>query len=122
MLEPDYCKARLLEIGWGEGFGNPIFLLRMFAPSTCEWSSRCGDSSVEASERLQEITATDDRTPIAVEIISQVDLIKVSKQERGRGRWTCEKLGVPATWSHFATAKTKTWRVTTLYDDWNNGR
>jgi hypothetical protein len=31
-------------------------------------------------ERLQEITATDDRTPFAVEIIGQVDLTKVSEQ------------------------------------------
>jgi hypothetical protein len=31
-------------------------------------------------ERLQEITATDDRTPIAVEIIGQVDRTKLSKQ------------------------------------------
>jgi len=31
-------------------------------------------------ERLQEIAATDDRTPIAVEIIGQVDLTKASKQ------------------------------------------
>jgi len=31
-------------------------------------------------EKVQEITATDDRTPIAVEIIGQVDLTKVRKQ------------------------------------------
>jgi Mn-dependent DtxR family transcriptional regulator len=31
-------------------------------------------------EKLQEITATDDGTHIAVEIIGQVDLTKVSKQ------------------------------------------
>jgi len=31
-------------------------------------------------ENLQEITAADDKTPIAVEIIGQVDLTKASKQ------------------------------------------
>jgi len=31
-------------------------------------------------ETLQEITATDDKIPIAVEIIGQVDLTKVSEQ------------------------------------------
>jgi len=31
-------------------------------------------------ERVQEIIATDDRIPIAMEIIGQVDLSKVSKQ------------------------------------------
>ena len=53
----------------------------MFMPSTCEWSSRCDGFSVgvwwkEFKKSLQ----PDDRTPIAVEIIGQVDLTKVSKQ------------------------------------------
>jgi hypothetical protein len=31
-------------------------------------------------EKLQEITATDERTPIAVEIVGRVDLTKATKQ------------------------------------------
>ena len=53
----------------------------MLTLSTCEWSSCCDDLQRRGVvKRLQEITATDDRTPIAVEIIGQVDLTKVSKQ------------------------------------------
>jgi len=79
--EPDYCKARLLEIGVGRRFwqSNPspenahTFYERVVQPLR-----RLHCQGV--LEKLQEITATDDRTPIAVEIIGQVDLTKVSKQ------------------------------------------
>ncbi len=81
VLEPDYCKARLLEIGVGRRFwqSNPspenahTFYERVVQP--LRRLQRRG-----VVETLQEITATDDRTPIAVEIIGQVDLTKVSKQ------------------------------------------
>jgi len=81
VLEPDYCKARLLEIGVGRRFwqSNPspknahTFYERAVQP--LRRLQRRG-----IVETLQEITATDDRTPIAVEIIGQVDLSKVSKQ------------------------------------------
>ena len=81
VLEPDYCKARLLEIGVGRRFwqSNPspenahTFYERVVQPLR-----RLHCQGV--LEKLQEITATDDRTPIAVEIIGQVDLTKVSKQ------------------------------------------
>jgi hypothetical protein len=81
VLEPDYCKARLLEIGVGRRFwqSNPspedahTFYERVVQP--LRRLQRRG-----VVETLQEITATNDRTPIAVEIIGQVDLTKVSKQ------------------------------------------
>ena len=81
MLEPDYCKARLLEIGVGRRFwqSNPsaenadAFYVQVVKP--LRRLQRRG-----VVETLQEITATDDRTPIAVEIIGQVDLTKVNKQ------------------------------------------
>jgi len=81
VLEPDYCKARLLEIGVGRRFwqSNPspenahTFYERVVQPLR-----RLHCQGVV--EKLLEITATDDRTPIAVEIIGQVDLTKVSKQ------------------------------------------
>ena len=81
MLEPDYYKVRLLEIGVGRRFwqSNPFgenahaFYVRVVKP--LRRLQRRG-----IVERLQEITATDDRTPIAVEIIGQVDLTKLSRQ------------------------------------------
>ena len=81
MLEPDYCKARLLEIGVGRRFwqSNPsaadahTFYVRVVKP--LRRLQRRG-----VVERVQEIIATDDRTPIAVEIIGQVDRTKLSKQ------------------------------------------
>ena len=81
MLEPDYCQVRLVEIGVGRRFwqSNPsaenahAFYVRVVKPLR-----RLQHRGVV--ERLQAITATDDRTPIAVEIIGQVDLTKVSKQ------------------------------------------
>jgi hypothetical protein len=81
MLEPDYCKARLLEIGVGRRFwqSNPsaenahAFYERVVKP--LRRLQRRG-----VVKRLQEIAATDRKTPIAVEIIGQVDLTKASKQ------------------------------------------
>ena len=81
MLEPDYCKARLLEIGVGRRFwqSNPsvedahTFYVRVVKPLR---RLQCRG----VVERVQEIIATDDRTPIAAEIIGQVDLTKLSKQ------------------------------------------
>ena len=80
MLEPDYDRV-LLEIGVGRRFwqSNPsaenahAFYVRVVKP--LRRLQRRG-----VVERLQEITATDDRTPIAVEIIGQVDLTRLSKQ------------------------------------------
>jgi hypothetical protein len=82
MLEPDYyCKARLLEIEVGRRFwqSNPsaenarAFYVRVVKP--LRRLQRRG-----VVERLQEITAPDHRTPIAVEIIGHVDLTKASKR------------------------------------------
>ena len=80
MLEPEYYKV-LLEIGVGRRFwqSNPsaenadAFYVQVVKP--LRRLQRRG-----VVETLQEITATDDRTPIAVEIIGQVDLTKVNKQ------------------------------------------
>jgi len=79
MLDPDYYKV-LLEIGVGRRFwqSNPsaenahAFYVRVVRP--LRQLQRRG-----VVEKLQEITPTDDRTPIAVEIIGQVDLTKASK-------------------------------------------
>jgi hypothetical protein len=79
MLEPEYYKV-LLEIGVGRRFwqSNPsvedadAFYVRVVKP--LRRLQRRG-----VVEKLQEITATDDRAPIAVEIIGQVDLTKASK-------------------------------------------
>ena len=81
VLEPDYCKARLLEIGVGRRFWQSnrspenahTFYERVVQPLR-----RLHCQGVV--ETLQEITATDDKIPIAVEIIGQVDLTKVSEQ------------------------------------------
>ncbi|PYK72933.1 MAG: hypothetical protein DME42_07890 [Verrucomicrobia bacterium] len=80
MLEPDYYKV-LLEIKVGRRFwqSNPsaedarTFYVRVVKP--LRRLQRRG-----VVERLQEITASDDRTPIAVDIIGQVDFTKASKQ------------------------------------------
>ena len=79
MLEPEYYKV-LLEIGVGRRFWqcNPsaenahAFYVRVVKP--LRRLQRRG-----VVEKLQEITATDDRAFIAVEIIGQVDLTKASK-------------------------------------------
>ena len=82
MLEPEYYKV-LLEIGVGRRFwqSNPsaedadAFYVRVVKP--LRRLQRRG-----VVEKLQEITATDDRAFIAVEIIGQVDLTK-AKQVMG---------------------------------------
>ena len=83
MLEPDYYKLRLLEIKTGRRYwqSNPPgetargFHVRVVNP--LRQLQRRG-----VVERLQEITRPDERTPIAVEIIGQVDLTK-AKQKVG---------------------------------------
>ena len=53
----------------------------MLTLSTCEWSGRCNNFSIRGVvEKLQAITAPDERTPIGVEISGKVDVTKVSKQ------------------------------------------
>ena len=83
MLEPDYCEARLLEIGVGRRFwqSNPsLENAHTFYERVVQPLRRLQRRGVV--EKVQEITATDNRTPVAVEIIGQVDLTKVSKQLR----------------------------------------
>jgi hypothetical protein len=80
MLEPDYCKARLLEIKVGRRFWQSTdspknalnFYRRVVKP--LRQLQRRG-----VVERLHEITATDGRTPTAVEIIGQVDVTKLKQ-------------------------------------------
>jgi len=48
MLQPDYYKV-LLEIEVGRRFWQSILLPRMLTLSTCEWSGRCDNFSVEVS-------------------------------------------------------------------------
>jgi hypothetical protein len=79
MLEPDYYKVLLeIEVGRRVWQSNPsvenadAFYVRVVKP--LRRLQRRG-----VVERLQEITVTDDRTPIVVEIIGQVDLTKASK-------------------------------------------
>ena len=80
MLQPNYYKV-LLEIEVGRRFWqfNPAaenaqaFHVRVVKP--LRQLQRRG-----VVKRLQEIAATDDRIPIAVEIIGPVDLTKLSKQ------------------------------------------
>ena len=43
--------------------------MEKFTAPICEWLNRCDNSSIEVFvEKLQEITAPDERTPVAVEI------------------------------------------------------
>ena len=80
MVGPDYYKV-ILEIGVGRRFwqSNPSrettrdFYARVVRP--LRRLQRRG-----VVEKLQEITATADEATIAVEIIGQVDLTKVSEQ------------------------------------------
>jgi hypothetical protein len=80
MVEPDYYKV-LLEIAVGRRFwqSNPrsenarAFYVRVVKPLR-RLQRR------DVVERLREVTATDDRTPIAVEIIGQIDRTKLSKE------------------------------------------
>ena len=80
MLEPDYCKARLLEIKVGRRFwqstGSPNNALNFYrrVVKPLRQLQRRG-----VVERLHEITATDGRTPTAVEIIGQVDVTKLKQ-------------------------------------------
>jgi hypothetical protein len=81
VLVPDYCKARLLEIGVGRRFwqSNPSpENARTFYERVVQPLRRLHCQGVV--EKLQEITATDDRTPIAVEIIGRVDRTKLREQ------------------------------------------
>ena len=80
MLEPDYYKV-LLEIGGGKRLWQrnasaenaQVFNRRVVKP--LRQLQRRG-----VVERLQEITASDERIPVAVEIIGQVDFTKASKE------------------------------------------
>ena len=81
MLEPDYHKLRVLEIKVGRRYWQS----KPFAETARGFHVRVVNPLRQLQrrgvvERLQEITGPDDRTPIAVEIIGQVDLTKLSKQ------------------------------------------
>jgi hypothetical protein len=81
MLEPDYYKARLLEIEVGRRFwqSNPSPRnVRTFYERVVKPLRRLQRRGVV--EKLQEITAPDERTPIAVEIIGQINLTKLGKE------------------------------------------
>ena len=84
MLQPNYYdELRLLEIEVGRRFwqSNPSaentrgFYVRVVKP--LRRLQRRG-----VVEKLQEITPTDDRTPIAVEIIGQVNLTKFAESSK----------------------------------------
>jgi hypothetical protein len=83
MLEPDYYQARLLEVRAGrrlwdsKSYGENV---REFSVRVVKPLRRLQRRGVV--EKLQEITASDDRTPISVEIIGQVDFTKASKRGR----------------------------------------
>jgi len=78
MLEPGLLQsATVRKSGSAKDFGNRILLLRMLTPfyvRVVKPLRRFRRQGVV--ERLQEITPTDDRSPIGVEIIGQVDLTK----------------------------------------------
>jgi hypothetical protein len=79
MLGPDYYKV-LLEIEVGRRFwqSNPSREnARTFYERVVKPLRRLQRRGVV--ERLQEITAPDERTPIAVEIIGQVDVTKLKQ-------------------------------------------
>ena len=78
MLEPDYCQVRLLEIRVGRRLWDSKSYGENFYVTVIKPLRRLQRRGVV--ERLQEITASDDRTPIAVDIIGQVDFTKASKQ------------------------------------------
>ena len=75
VLKPDYYKARLLEIQVGRRFWESkssrqdarTFYQRVVKPLR-QLQSR------GVVEKLEETTQTDDRTPVAVEIIGRVNL------------------------------------------------
>jgi len=78
MLQPDYCKMRMIEIGAGRRFWHynpspknaPTFHERVVRP--LRMLQHRG-----VVEKLQEITAADEKTPVSVEIIGRVDLTKL---------------------------------------------
>jgi hypothetical protein len=81
MLEPDYDKLRLLEIRVGRRLWDSRFYgenVRGFYVRVVKPLRRLQRRGVV--QILQEITAADDKTPIAVEIAGRVDLTKGSKQ------------------------------------------
>jgi len=83
MLEPDYYKARLREIEVGRRFweSDPSHKeARTFYERVVKPLRRLQRRGVV--EKLQEISAPDERTLVAVEIIGQVDLTK-AKQVMG---------------------------------------
>ena len=81
MLEPDYCQVRLLEIRVGrrlwdsKSYGEDARAFYVSVVKPLRQLQRRG-----VVEKVQEITATDDKTPSAVEITGQVDLTKADKQ------------------------------------------
>ena len=80
MLEPNYCTVRLLEIEVGkrrwQSTVSPKNVLNFYrrVVKPLRQLQRRG-----VVEKLQEITGPDERTPIAVEIVGQVDLTKASQ-------------------------------------------
>ena len=81
MLEPNYCKARLLEIEVGRRFwqSNPSAKsARSFYKRVVKPLRRLHRRGVV--KKLQEIKTPDGRTPIAVEIIGEVDLAMLSDE------------------------------------------
>jgi hypothetical protein len=80
MLQPDYFKMRLIEIGAGRRFWQyspspknaPSFYDRVVKPLR-----KLQDRGVV--EKVQEIIAADEKTPMAVKIIGPVDLTKLSQ-------------------------------------------
>jgi len=80
MLQPDYCKMRLIEIGAGRRSWQynpspknaPTFYDRVVRPLR-----KLQDRGVV--EKVQEITAADEKTPLVVQIIGEVDLTKLNQ-------------------------------------------
>jgi hypothetical protein len=62
-------------------------------------------------ETLQEITAPDDRTPIAVEIIGQVDLAKASKRGDARNHSATSTVRVTRSSSRDAFSNSSEWTM-----------
>ena len=89
MLEPDYCKARLLEIRVGRRFWQSnasVEDARTFYVRVVEPLRRLQRRGVV--EKLRELSASNDKIPAAVEIIGQVDdrmLYGFASQNRAAG-------------------------------------
>ena len=80
MLEPSYSEILLLEVRSGRRFWQSEFIAKNpaeFYKQVVKPLRKLQRRGVV--EKLQEIIATNGRTPIAVEIIGAVDLTKVSK-------------------------------------------